>query len=471
MRLTGFRDRIIWLLFTAAMTMTLGAVSPALAKGNTYTLQEGDNLWTVARKFDTHVHDLALINKLDRNKPLKPGTVIQLPSSAKAPSSPPKSKAAALPKPKVKGAPYTVRQGDSAWLIARRHNMRTTELLAANGLDEKKPLKPGQTIIMPGVAATKAVARGPALEKKAPAQVTRRPHLKPAAVAVVTERRAALYTQTTLRSEKLRVVERGKRLAVVGKKADWLKLQLAGGEIAWIPARYALVQKLPEKAQRVAAAPKNKHGEAKRVLPAALPPDKVAAIPIAAVIEPAIELEKSGEVTPSQESKFIQALTEELARNPQAADQIAGTSALLLSHLPIPGGLAKAKLRIPNANGKYAAHALKFTGVRYRRGGLTSRGGMDCSGLVCRVLKDYGKDAPHNAAALFNTGHPIDKSQLQAGDLVFFKNTYRRGVSHCGIYIGKGKFVHASTHGRRVRITSLSEAYYIDHWAGARRVR
>jgi hypothetical protein len=59
---------------------------------------------------------------------------------------------------------------------------------------------------------------------------------------------------------------------------------------------------------------------------------------------------------------------------------------------------------------------------------------------------------------------------MKAGDLVFFKNTYKRGISHVGIYVGSGKFVHAANRKKGVIITSLDDKYYKKHWAGARRV-
>ena len=69
---------------------------------------------------------------------------------------------------------------------------------------------------------------------------------------------------------------------------------------------------------------------------------------------------------------------------------------------------------------------------------------------------------------LHGTSVPTD--QLQVGDLVFFKNTYRHGISHVGIYIGDGHFVHACNETKGVTVSDLNEAYYQNHYAGARRV-
>lgn len=113
--------------------------------------------------------------------------------------------------------------------------------------------------------------------------------------------------------------------------------------------------------------------------------------------------------------------------------------------------------------------ASRFRGVRYRWGG-SSRSGFDCSGFTRYVFRHRaGIELPHSASAQFRRGTPVPRNQLKPGDLVFFQ-TYRRGASHVGIYIGNGKFIHASSAGGRVRIDSLNEGYYRQRYLGARRV-
>jgi hypothetical protein len=94
---------------------------------------------------------------------------------------------------------------------------------------------------------------------------------------------------------------------------------------------------------------------------------------------------------------------------------------------------------------------------------------MDCSGLVYRVMRDMGRNVPHNAAALSNTGVPVSYNQLRKGDLLFFHTTSAR-VGHVGIYTSSGNFVHASSGAGRVVVTSLRDQYYAKRLVGARRV-
>lgn len=114
-------------------------------------------------------------------------------------------------------------------------------------------------------------------------------------------------------------------------------------------------------------------------------------------------------------------------------------------------------------------YALSCRGARYTRGGV-SRSGFDCSGFTRYVYAKFGIALPHSSAAQARLGKSVSKSQLQPGDLVFFE-TYRKGISHVGIYIGDNKFVHAATYGRGVRTDSLSDSYYGPRYRGARRVK
>jgi cell wall-associated NlpC family hydrolase len=111
--------------------------------------------------------------------------------------------------------------------------------------------------------------------------------------------------------------------------------------------------------------------------------------------------------------------------------------------------------------------ALRYLGVPYVWGG-TSFDGVDCSGFVWAVFAKNGIYLPRTADAQFEEGRHVPTRDLRAGDLVFFQ-TYAMGASHVGIYLGNGKFVHASS-SDGVRVDQLTEDYYSSRYLGARRL-
>lgn len=117
---------------------------------------------------------------------------------------------------------------------------------------------------------------------------------------------------------------------------------------------------------------------------------------------------------------------------------------------------------------KIIATAKQYTGVPYVWGG-TSPSGFDCSGLVYYVFGQHGITLSRTAQAQYQHGVFVAKSNLQPGDLVFFQNTYKAGISHVGIYIGDGQFIHASS-SQGVTVSSLSNSYWSSHYYGARHI-
>jgi cell wall-associated NlpC family hydrolase len=126
--------------------------------------------------------------------------------------------------------------------------------------------------------------------------------------------------------------------------------------------------------------------------------------------------------------------------------------------------------RAAQARKNLANQALSYRGMPYIRGAASPSRGFDCSGLVYFLLRQRGYNPPRTAAGYAHFGTSVAKKDLKPGDLLLFANTYKHGISHIGVYLGNGKFVHAATAREGVRVDSLSKPYYSHKYYGARRV-
>jgi cell wall-associated NlpC family hydrolase len=124
----------------------------------------------------------------------------------------------------------------------------------------------------------------------------------------------------------------------------------------------------------------------------------------------------------------------------------------------------------PDAANAVLMRAISLVGTPYRYGGNTPEGGFDCSGLVNYVYRDMlSLNLPRTSRDLAGFQGPrIVPDRLAAGDLVFFGQS--GNVSHVGIYVGEGRFVHAPSTGGTVRLDHLDGTYWRDHYTGAKRV-
>lgn len=139
-------------------------------------------------------------------------------------------------------------------------------------------------------------------------------------------------------------------------------------------------------------------------------------------------------------------------------------------------GAAPKTAGVPQAAPKTAANqggivrtaALRFLGVSYRLGS-SGNGALDCSAFTRSVMARLGVRLPRTSREQYGVGSPVARGNLRAGDLIFF-NTFGRGVSHVGIYLGEGRFAHANSYIGRSVIENLSQAYYSARYVGARRM-
>jgi cell wall-associated NlpC family hydrolase len=132
---------------------------------------------------------------------------------------------------------------------------------------------------------------------------------------------------------------------------------------------------------------------------------------------------------------------------------------------PAPSPTSEHELDTPTKGDQAVRFALEAVGVPYRWGGESPSSGFDCSGLVRWAYGRVGIDLPHSSYALNGEGRRVSESGMQPGDILFFE-----GFGHVGLYLGRGRMVHAPQTGRNVEVVRLASTNYGSRLIAARRV-
>jgi chitinase len=119
----------------------------------------------------------------------------------------------------------------------------------------------------------------------------------------------------------------------------------------------------------------------------------------------------------------------------------------------------------PSLGERAAGIAVRAVGIPYRYGGESPTRGFDCSGLVRWAYGRLGVDLPHSSYALAVTGRRVESERLLPGDVLLFD-----GLGHVGLYLGRGRMVHAPQSGRAVEVVALRSTAYGGRLVGARRI-
>lgn len=134
-----------------------------------------------------------------------------------------------------------------------------------------------------------------------------------------------------------------------------------------------------------------------------------------------------------------------------------------------PAALETATAQTGGLRHMLAEFAMTLRNIRYRNGGKAPETGFDCSGFVRYVYRHVaGRELPANSASQYLVGTSVARADMKVGDLVFFRIKGKR-VSHVGIYLGEGRFIHAPSSGKTVSVSALSEAYWAKRFVGAKR--
>ncbi|MGB5946764.1 LysM peptidoglycan-binding domain-containing protein, partial [Paenisporosarcina sp.] len=404
------------------------------AEASSYTVKPGDSLWKIASANGTSVSQIKELNNLSTDFIFPKQTLNLSATKATAQSTPAKPKTVVTTVSTSTTATHTVKSGDTLGAIAVKFKTSVSSIQSLNNISNHI-IYPGQVLKVNGTQAT------------APAVTTPAKTTKPAAPKVTAPAPATSSTY---------IVKSGDTL---GKIANLYKTTVKN------------IQQLNNISSHIIY-PGQKLKVSGTVQ--ATPPAPKPATPAPAPVAPKPEVPTnpantvytivSGDTlsgiayrhrtTVDQLMKWNN-LTSTALRVGQKL-KIGATGEVSPISAPSPVPVAPPTAVSGSLFEKVMAIATPLQGIPYVWGGA-SKSGFDCSGFIYYVYKQAGLDVSRTNTTGFDA-RSYDVSKPIPGDLVFFSNTYRPGISHMGIYIGNNQFIHAG--GDRVQITSLSNSYW-----------
>ncbi|WP_043929992.1 C40 family peptidase [Bacillus sp. EB01] len=336
---------------------------------------------------------------------------------------------------------YTVKKGDTLSKIALTYKLKVNEIKTANGL-KSDLIFINQKLVIP--SASKKGAAAPAVKK-------------PAAVKTPA-------TYTVVKGDSLSKIASNKKTTVANLK-KWNSLK---SDMIYIGQKLIVSSPVTEKpavapAKPTPAKPKPVPAPAAPAKPEPVKPKPEPQVPAAETISYTV---KSGDTLGAISIIYGTTVAEIKTLNKLTSDLIRVGQVLKVPTKKVVQPVKPAQPEPATGVSQLIIETAKeLIGTPYVWGGTTPKG-FDCSGFIYYVFKESGHDLlRHSSQGYYDRSYYVDKPE--AGDLVFFENTYKKGISHMGIYIGDNQFIHAGNDG--VTITSLDNSYYKKHFESFKR--
>lgn len=442
---------------TGALAAAAILNSAAYTPPRDYAVREGDTLTGVASRFQVSSVSLARNNPWILPDAIQPGTVLRVPAKFSG-------RMILASNPGPTSSKYVVRNGDNDWTIARKLGITPTTLHRVNPGVVWQRLQPGQELRIPG--------QMPAPQAPALTQAIARPASTRTHEVRQGENDWVIASRYSISASKLHAANPGVR---------WDRLQI--GQKLSVPVSGAGVPSITTARARVARDGVNVRSK----------PD-AASMVIASVdtSRTARVLDRKGDwykvgfssttgwirgdllrsVSAAEAAKIQKQLRIASNAAPKRSKVAAATKSapkLVASAKPAPRNARPSGSNSPKVGSSLVSTALAQLGTRYVWAG-TARGGFDCSGLTTWVYRQHGKSIARRASLQAKQGEAVSKANLAPGDLVFFKTLRSTRINHVGMYIGDGKFVHASSGAGKVKVDSINQGYYSRRLAAARRI-
>jgi cell wall-associated NlpC family hydrolase len=333
---------------------------------------------------------------------------------------------------------YEVQEGDTLGQLSTQFGVSIWTILSANSLSDPDLIRPGMRLkVLPVNGVEHEIQAGESLADIADFYKV---DLGP-----------LIDFNSISDPENLRV---GLRITIPGAERPQPGFSLAGGGTGPVAAPVTTASAAPSAPKPAANVATTQRTAAQTTLAQAKPQ-----APVAQAKPQAVAAAKPQAPTAQAKPQAV------AAAKPQAAPVAQSTNRLQAAAVSAPVSVVSGG----GSGSAVVGAAMKHLGARYVFGG-TSPAGFDCSGFVWYVHKALGRPVSRGLWGQLNGGPRIALSALQPGDTVFFANTYMPGLSHAGIYIGGGRFIHASDEASGVKISSLSDSYWGPRYIGASRL-
>ncbi|WP_050179787.1 peptidoglycan endopeptidase [Domibacillus robiginosus] len=465
---------------TAAAFIATGAASVAHAS-EVYTVKKGDTLFSIANHYKLSVvqlmelnnltsdalsvHDQLIVSQAGENEQIESGQVeAELAEKESASAEPAVYTAAA--------SSYTVRSGDSLGLIASRHKTSVAALKQLNGLTSDL-IYVGQKLKVNGKAAT--LTKPSSLSKPAISTGTYTVQSRDSLGLIASRYKTSVSSLKQLNGLSSDVIYVGQKLKVSGSSSSAKPVSTSKPSTSTSTSTYTVksgdsLGVIASRYKTTVSALKQLNGLTSDVIyvgqklkvsgSAAGTGKPTSTVKPSPPVSTGVYTVKSGD--------SLSLIASRHGMSTAALKQMNGLKSDVIfvgQKLKVAGGnTGKAPTQVSNppASGDYSVSKLISTakslmGIPYVWGGA-STSGFDCSGFIYYVYKQAGKSISRtNTEGYYSRSYEV--SSPAVGDLVFFSNTYKKGISHMGIYVGGGQFIHASS-SAGITISSLSNSYF-----------